>query len=162
MPYDPYRPEVDRDRLMVACVRKAFADPEQAGVFHGVKGGAVPLADWRTWILARAAEASRTILAYQASPLVIGVVVNGEPMPFSVDAKVTTPAGDHLVAFDIPELDTRELEFLLQLAAASCERRLVHVSDEDLESYVETGRFPRRSDAAPIFGPEGSVPPTHR
>ena len=151
------------DRLIEACFRILLADPEQAGVHHGPKGGAVPLADWRAWILAMAAEASRKVLAYQANPVVIPVLLGGDEIPFPVAFKVTTPAGDHFVSFDMPGLDEHELAVLFGLAAASCKQRLVHITDADLDAFVETGRFPCRSPAAPMFGSEwGSAPPIRR
>lgn len=163
MSYFHYGYEACIDRLIEACVRKFLADPEEAGVYSGTKSGRIPLADWKAWLLCVAAEKSAVVLAYEANPIVAELKLGGETL-LIVDFRVTTANGSHLVAFDSPGLRRHDMALLLGLATSALNKRLVHITDDDLDAFVETGSFPLRSTAASVLAASSapSAPPPLR
>ena len=141
MPYDNYLLPLDTDRIRQACIDKTSADPEQAGFHISPKVGRVALNGWRSKLFCHAADRSATILAYQAEPLVVGVPLRGELIPFPIDFGVATRVGNYLVVLDIPGLEPDEHAWLLGMVASRCRFDVVNVTDSELNVYARTGRF---------------------
>lgn len=154
MPQDDYLPSLDIERIRDACIEKTLAEPEQAGVHHSLKAGRVQLADWRSWLLCHAADRSSVILSYKAAPLIVELRLGSAFIPFPIDFSLETRSGFHFVAFDMPGVELQQHGILLSLAARHSPHRLVSVTDQELDAYIESGRMP-----APLVSNEPGFPP---
>lgn len=142
MPYDDHVTSLDIERIRAACLDKALAEPEQAGVHLSLKGGRIPLADWRSWVFCHAADRSSAILSFNADPLIVDVQLGSATIPFPVDFRVETSSGFHFVAFDMPDIELWQHSLLLSLAARKSPHRLVRVTDQDFDAFLDNGRMP--------------------
>ena len=156
MPYDDYLPSLDIEHIRDACIEKALAEPEQAGVHHSFKAGRVQLADWRSWVFCQAADRSPAILSYKASPLIVDVRLGSVSIPFPVDFRLETRSGFHFVAFDMPSIELLQHGILLSVAARHSPHRLVGLTDQELDIYIESGRMPGPLDSKTLGLASGS------